>query len=430
MPYTRCVVALSPRVVVLTTYYRPLIGGVESNAERLGRFLVGSGCGVTVLTKRLTADLPDEEVAGGARIVRIGPLGGRAPGGKWRAIPAAARWLVRHRGQHDVVCCIDYRGIGCAALLARTVSGRAVVFQAQTSGVLSAANADAVLERLGIGPGAWLGRTMKSAVTRLYRRADAFACISREIERETLAAGVPAGRVRFLPNPVDMTQFKPASPSERQETRRRFGVEDLRLVCVFAGRLSREKGLMDLLAAWQRLSASGALGLTPGGVPLLLVAGPDMDGHAWDVGASARAFVEEHDLRDSVRFLGPQRDVAPLYQAADLAVVPSHFEALGLSAIEALASGVPIVASAVGGLLDFVRDGVNGALCPPESPVVLADRLSAMLHDAEYRRRLASCARSSIEQEYDERMVFGRFRSLLEELAPGRTRTARPGPGE
>ena len=90
------------------------------------------------------------------------------------------------------------------------------------------------------------------------------------------------------------------------------------------------------------------------------MAGPDMTGHAWDAGAPGRAFVAQHGLEASVRFIGPLSDVAPMIQAADLVVQPSHFEALGLSAIEALACGVPLVASAVGGLLDFVVDGDNG----------------------------------------------------------------------
>ena len=86
----------------------------------------------------------------GVRVERIGRHGERGGAGKWRLVPAATRWLVAHRGDHDVVCCIDYRGIGCAALAARRVTHRPVVFQAQTGGVLSAGNADATLERFGI----------------------------------------------------------------------------------------------------------------------------------------------------------------------------------------------------------------------------------------------------------------------------------------
>ena len=381
-----------PRVVVLTTYFKPIIGGVESTAERLARFLVRSGVEARVLTKRISRDLPDREIVYGApgapgfSVERIGPYGDRNPSGKWRLIPAATRWLVGHRQAHDVVCCVDYRGVGCAALLARRVTGRPVVFQAQTTGVLSAANAEATLQRVGIEAGTRTGRFVKSAVTHLYSSADAFACISRDIERETRDAGIADERVHFLPNPVDTAHFRPLDDANRRTLRAGFGILDDRVVVAFAGRLSREKGLGELLEAWSRLSSSGALGRAAGRPPLLLVAGPDMPGHAWNLGESARTFVVEHGLGDSVRFCGPLTDVAPLYQAADVAVVPSHFEALGLSALEALACGIPVIASAVGGLLDFMVDDSNGLLFPPRDVEALAGRLGAL----DWRSRVSS----------------------------------------
>ena len=175
---------------------------------------------------------------------------------------------------------MDYRGVGCAALLARRVTGRPVVFQAQTTGVLSAANADATLQRVGIEAGTRTGRFVKSAVTRVYSSADAFACISRDIERETHDAGIADERVHFLPNPVDTAHFRPLDDANHRTLRTGFGILDDRVVVAFAGRLSREKGLGELLEAWSRLSSSGALGRAAGRPPLLLVAGPDMPGHA------------------------------------------------------------------------------------------------------------------------------------------------------
>lgn len=411
------------RVVILTTYFAPIIGGVESTAERLARYLLRAGHADTcVLTKRLSPErptLPDDERLDGLRVVRIGPYGDRSPSGKWRLIPAATRWLLAHREEYDVVACIDYRGIGIAGLLARSITKRPVLFQAQTTGVLSAGNADPALQRLGIAPGTVTGRAVKSLVTRLYASADAFACIAHEIERETREAGVPRERIHFLPNPVDTDRFRPPTDAERGVLRAAYGVGDDRVVVAFAGRLSREKGLSELLDAWQMQAARGWADGPSGPhaqVPLLLVAGPDMPGHAWNLGQSARAFVAQHHLESSVRFIGPLRDVAPLYQAADVAVVPSHFEALGLSALEALACGTPVIASAVGGLLDFMQDEVNGALCPPRDAGAIADRLGRLVRDADRRRQMSSRARATVEGTYSERVVLARFVEVLRAL--------------
>jgi glycosyltransferase involved in cell wall biosynthesis len=393
---------MSARVVVLTPFYRPIVGGVESNAERLARFLAGAGLGVTVLTKRVSRDLPDAEEQAGVAVRRIGPRGGRSPSSKWRMLPAVTAWLVEHRRDYDVVCSIDCRGVGLGALAARAVSGHAVIAQPQTTGVLVPESGTGIYRQAA-----------KRAVGRLYARSDAIACIARVIEREALAAGVPRSRVHLLPNAIDMDAFREPDAAERAALRRRYAVPEGQLACVFVGRLSREKGLMELMEAW-RLAG-------PRGRAVLVVAGPDMDGHAWDVGPAARAFTVEHGLEESVRFIGATSDVPSVMQAADIAVQPSHFEALGLSAIEALACGAPVIASAVGGLLDFVRDDENGLLCPPRDAAALSVRIRALIDDPARRARLAANARPSVVHDYDERVVFARFAALIERLAERRS---------
>jgi len=398
---TRC-------VLILTPYFFPVIGGVESNAGRLARYLAGEGLRVQVLTKRVGRELSDRDERDGVSIRRIGPRGERSASGKWRLVPAAGVWLIRHKREYDVVCCVDYRATGVAGLLARFVTGRPVVFQAQTTGVLSGDNADPILRALGLAPTGRVARGVKRAIGALYGRADAIACISHELEREALRCGVPRDRVHYFPNAIDMTHFRPATPGERDAARTEWHLPPDRVVCLFVGRLSLEKGLDDLLEAWRQMQPVDAL---------LVIAGPDMTGHAWDVGVSGRAFVERHGLTGSVRFVGPVTDAASLIRTADLVVQPSHFEALGLSAIEALASGVPVVASAVGGLLEFVVDGENGRLCPPRNPAALAACIGPLLTDAALRARLAARARDSVYVEYDERLVFGRMRALLDQLS-------------
>jgi len=381
---------MTPRVVILTTYFRPVVGGVESNAERFARFLRAGRFDVRVITKRVTTSLPDKEDLDGVPIERIGPYGERSSAGKWRLLPAAFGWLVRNKAAYDVVCCVDYRAVGVAAIAARALTGRPVLLQAQTPGNLL----DSSL--------------LAQPIIAVYRRADAFACISHALEQEAIAAGVPAGRVHLVPNPVDTARFKPASPSQRQALRAALGLTAGSVVCLFVGRLSREKGVMDLMAAWNDARPANAV---------LLVAGPDMVNHPWDEGPAARAFAQAHHLTGSVRFLGSIADVAPLLQTADIVIQPSHFEALGLSAVEALASGVPVIASGVGGLLDFVTDGDNGLLCPPQDPGALAARIRTLVADEVLRQRLSARARPSVADQYDEQRVFTRFADLLGQIA-------------
>jgi D-inositol-3-phosphate glycosyltransferase len=393
---------MSARVLVLTPYYYPVIGGVESNAERFARYLATTDGSVTVLTKRLQPGLPDLEKRGGVQIRRVGPHGERSAAGKWRMLPAVFRWLVANRASYDVVCVVDYRGVGIAAVAARAVTGHPVLIQGQTTGVLSGA--------IGGGGGETeplATRIVKWPLRRIYAQADAVACISRVLEREALAFGIPRDRVHLLPNAVDMSRFSPASPEMRARRRADLGIDPETIVVVYVGRLSREKGVLELIAAWQVLQPTEAR---------LLIAGPDMPGSPWDAGPPARAFVEAHGLGSSVRFLGPTSDVASILQIADVAVQPSHFEALGLSAIEALACGVPVVASRVGGLPDFVGDGENGRLVPVQDVSALSAALSDLIRDPARRGAMAARARASVA-DYDEPVVFTRMRRLLDHLA-------------
>lgn len=393
---------MTPRVLVLTPYYYPVIGGVESNAERFARFLLGAGVPVQVLTKRLFPTLSDADTRHGVPIRRIGPLGERSGGGKWRMLPAVYSWLVTHASEYDVVCVVDYRGVGVAAVAARSRTGKRVMLQGQTTGVLSGTVGGA-----GVNSEDLLTRLVKWPIRRFYAGADALACISRVLQDEALAFGIEPSRVHLLPNAIDMVRFSPADAADRARRRAEMGLADDQVVCAYVGRLSREKGVLELVDAWKRIQPANAV---------LLLAGPDMPGSAWDAGPDARAFVEAHNLTASVRFLGPTENVPTVLQLADVAVLPSHFEALGLAAIEALACGLPVAASRVGGIPDFIQEGANGLLVPPKDPASLAGALRTLVTDAAARAHMAANARASVA-DYDERLVFGRMLDVLTTLA-------------
>ena len=142
--------------------------------------------------------------------------------------------------------------------------------------------------------------------------------------------------------------------------------------------------------------------------------GPDMLRHPWNAGPAARAFVEAHGLAARVRFEGPTEDTAPFYRAADLFVQPSHFEALGNTALEAMASALPVVTSGVGGLADFCVDERTALVHRPRSPESLAGALTRMLDDAPLRTRLAEAGRRHVTEHFELRRLLDRYVELIE----------------
>ena len=395
-------------VVIATTFYRPVLGGAEAAAERLATYLRRRGHAVSVFTKRTAAGLPDREVLDDVEVVRFGPAGERTGRGKWVFMPALYRKLRERASTYDAVVCVDYRAIGLAALAARRFTKKPVIFQAQTEGVIAGDAVRARLKSVGFHPDGIAGRVATWPIRASYARADAIGCISRAIEREALAAGVPRAKVHYLPNPVDIDRFAPASADERRRLRDELGIRSDSVVCVFVGRLSREKGIVELVRAWTDARPPAEL----------VVIGPPMTRNAWDVSEEARAIAASSEVSAAIRFVGgvPADEVARWLRAADFAAQPSHFEAMGLAAAEEMAAGLPVVATDTGGYRDFVTDGETGLLVPVGDVAALARAVSRLASDAPLRERLGRAARARAE-EFDARVVLERFARLIDTLA-------------
>ena len=188
-----------------------------------------------------------------------------------------------------------------------------------------------------------------------------------------------ADRIRVIPCGVDTELFH---PMDQAEAKAALGLGPAP-VLLYVGRLSPIKGLETLLEALPRVPRRGEPG------PALFVIGGDADepvnGHV----AYLRQRVAALGLEGTVRFLGaqPQEGLRLYYAAAEVTVMPSYYESFGMVALEAMACGNPVIASQVGGLTTTIQDGVTGYLVPEGDPLVLADRISTILGDADLRRR-------------------------------------------
>jgi UDP-glucose:(heptosyl)LPS alpha-1,3-glucosyltransferase len=196
-----------------------------------------------------------------------------------------------------------------------------------------------------------------------------------------------AARVLAVPNGVDVDAFAPGSRAqEASALRGELGVAGDRLVAIFVGSEWERKGLAPVIQA---------LALTSGW-DLLVVGNGDRDRY--------RELAEQAGVGEAVHWIGVSRDVAPLYQLADAFVFPSSYEAFPLVALEAAASGLPILATAVNGVRELVQEGANGFLISRE-PGVIADRLDRLAADPQLRARLGAAARRSALEYSWEKMV-------------------------
>jgi glycosyltransferase involved in cell wall biosynthesis len=177
----------------------------------------------------------------------------------------------------------------------------------------------------------------------------------------------------------------------------------------FIGRLGREKGILDLLDAWRALDRHDAV---------LFVVGPDMPGNALDVGAEVRAAAAAMPP-GRVVLHGPAADVRPMLAATDVFVQPSHYEAFGLSVVEAMAAGCAVVATQVGGMAEYLRDGDNALLCPPHAPDALAAQIARALDTPALLQDLRRRARETATAHFDDEVVTRRWLQFLRRVASG-----------
>jgi glycosyltransferase involved in cell wall biosynthesis len=239
--------------------------------------------------------------------------------------------------------------------------------------------------------------TLSMAVTErcLSHLCSAIVCVSRHEAQRARAAGIAQSRLRIV-----HSGLADVPPSIQGESEVSWPQDRVRVL--FVGRLDHEKGVDVLLSAMKLLGDKAFA---------VVVGAAVVGGYSWEL-----------EQPENVRFVGwlDRTQIVPLYQSADVLVVPSRYEAFGLTALEAMRAGLPVVASRVGGLPELVTDHVTGRLFDPGDAVELAKAVDSM--DRPVRALMGSHARQRflrafrIERVAEE--LDGVYRSAMQAANP------------
>jgi glycosyltransferase involved in cell wall biosynthesis len=233
-----------------------------------------------------------------------------------------------------------------------------------------------------VGWGDLLGRKLQLAG---IRSADAITAVSHfqagELARDL---SLQPETIRVIPNPV--------SPVLLQQAQEPMGGESSSPMILYTGRIEFNKGSLELLA-----SVGQVVSQVPE-VEYLLAGGR----HNSIDDKSLEHALGKNGTRQHVRLLGhvPWQQLANSYRRASVFVMPSYYETFGISVIEAMAYGLPVVATNVGGLPEVVEDGVTGILVPPGNAKALADALVRLLRDPDLRARMGQAGRERVRAEF------------------------------
>lgn len=219
---------------------------------------------------------------------------------------------------------------------------------------------------------------------------------------------IPADRIHLLGNGIDLGRFGPDA-ADRATVREELGIGPDAVVVGAVGRLVAEKGYLELFDAWKRIAAD-----VPDAV--LVVAGP----HEPDKGDGLPDAVIDGASAAGVVFLGHRDDVERLYPAFDLYVLASHREGFPRSAMEAAASGLPIVATDIRGCRQVVDHDVNGLLVPVQNSTRLADALVSLITDPARREAMGRAALAKAGAEFDQQRQIDLTLATYDRLLSGR----------
>jgi glycosyltransferase involved in cell wall biosynthesis len=244
----------------------------------------------------------------------------------------------------------------------------------------------------------------------IARCADRFIAVSRADQRRMIEVEhIDPRRTMFLPN--GLVSLPP--PSDR-DARAGLALEPHAQVLGIVGMLRPQKAHRVLLAATALLRSEW-----PDIRVLIVGDGPERD--------RLELAAQELGVDGAVRFLGDRTDIPDVLSALDVAVSCSDFEGSPLAVMEYMDAGLPVVATAVGGVPDLIESGVHGVLVPPQDPAALAHAIAGLLRDPQGAREMGARARERRRTEFDIDLQVRRLQDLyLELLAARRGGTAQP----
>jgi glycosyltransferase involved in cell wall biosynthesis len=373
--------------ILVISCYPPEVGGGEFQTQLQVRELVKRGHEVVVIDSRAyyAKGLPDHD--GPTPVIRIvTPV---LPVVRSLVYHTKLAWHTLRQGRGAQVAHLN--NIGTTAASSVPVLGlmripRALVIWGS-----------ATEEDKAFGPG-WRNAVSRQAARRVER---VVALATSSIEHLTKRR-FPREKIVFIPNGVETDKFRPRSPGETK--RRPAGWPEGGPIVISVGRLLEVKGFDLLLTAWAtvlRRHPDAHLVIAGGGV----------------LKDELLAQAKAAGIADRVTLLGVRDDVPELLRAADIYVSSSRSEGMSNAILEALASGLPVVATRAGAENDIIDDGVTGLLIPTENPAAIADALTTLLNNPLRRHDMAEHARARVLRDFQVSAVVERYLRLYEELS-------------
>jgi glycosyltransferase involved in cell wall biosynthesis len=417
----------NPRIYIAIATFHPLVGGAERQALAQGRSLRERGYVATIITFRHNRAWPRHEVIEGVPVIRVAGalLGGREklPRTLQKMLYVLALvvmgWsLWQERFYFDLLHVYQLTLLTLPTALVCRITGKPMIiavrgadsgkkskFQHKASLVAGPLNAaepwlQIVNEKSRTNPDLEdlerLGKPVVHFTRSLLKRIGAvIVVLSSGMQCYLAAHDFTFPRILLIPNGVDILRYTPRSHNTSADQRSQI------VVCI--SRLCYQKGIDVLLQAWHMVQKQSPLAR-------LAIVG---DG---PIRTQLECMTEALGLANSVEFTGLQSDILAQLHRSDIAVLPSRWEGMPNAVLEAMACGLPCVATRVSGSEDMIQHGINGLLVEPENYHSLARALLVLLQDPELVKKYGQAARTTIEQHYSLDHIIDQYIKIYRQM--------------
>jgi glycosyltransferase involved in cell wall biosynthesis len=393
-----------PRICLLTETYYPLTGGGESQARVLAANLLNRNFQVMIITRRCSDSLKEIELVDGVKVYRIPPVGaGRFA--RWFMLFWSLLALVKTRRQYDLVYVSGFKALGLSAVLAAKLLRKRCILKADSNGEMSGDFFAAGLKKLKLTPSSIIVRILLSGRNKILRGANSFVAITTGIAEELRSEGVDPSSIALISNGIDTDSFSPITASEKYSLRQTLVIPKKRIIITYAGRLVSYKGLPLLLRVAEVIQSEFDQ------VGFVLIGSGGLDMHNCE--AELKKFVKDKGLEESICFSGEVNNVHEYLQASDIFVLPSEEDAFPLALVEAMACGLPVISTPVGGIKEIITDGQNGLLVQSRDFQQLYQAISGLIRNPALSASLGMAAVQTVQERYSAGIIVQKHRELF-----------------
>ena len=377
------------KILIFSTAYLPMIGGAEiavkEITDRLGKEFI-----FDLICARIKKELPSREKIGNINVYRIG----------WGCV--LDKYYLVLRGYFFAVKLHEKNNYNAIWAIMASYGGFAAMFfkkkHPDVPFLLTLQEGDPpdyIKKRVGTF-GGWFEQ--------IFTRADYIQAISNFLAGWAKDMGVKRP-IEVVPNGIDPEKYE--LRIKNYELRNRLGIKENERVVITTSRLVKKNGIGDLIGAINHLTINNKKLVIK---LLILGTGP--------LEKKLKFQVLSSKLRDCVLFLGdmPNADVPKYLAMSDVFARPSLSEGLGNSFLEAMAAGVPIIGTPVGGIPDFIFDGETGLFCEVGNPKSIAEKITLLLSDDALRQKIIASARQLVEEKYNWRKIAEQMKAIFERL--------------